>query len=103
MLRRGPECKKTAGPEDQSRVYTQVTTHCLLHTPTSSHLGPIAPGAGGGVSVSPRGSSGCGGPITNVPPRELHSCIPVDIGQQAQAEALRVGGISEAIHCHGRL
>lgn len=46
---------------------------------------------------------GVGGPITNVPPRELHSCIPVDIGQQAQAEALRVGGISEAIHCHGRL
>lgn len=62
MLRRGPECKKTAGPEDQRRVYTQVTTHCLLHTPTSSHQGPIAPGAGGGVvSVSPGGSSGRGG------------------------------------------
>lgn len=41
--------------------------------------------------------------ITNVPPRELHCGIPVDIRQQAQAEALGVGGISETVHCHGWL
>lgn len=64
MLRRGPECKKTAGPEDQSHVYTQVTTHCLLHTPTSSHLGPIAPGAGGGgLSVPKRQQWVWGAPL----------------------------------------
>lgn len=40
---------------------------------------------------------------TDVSPRKLHGRIPVDIGQQAQAEALRVGGVSEAIYCHGWL
>lgn len=38
-----------------------------------------------------------------MPPRELHGRVPVDIGEQPQAEALRVGGVGEAIHCHGRL
>lgn len=38
-----------------------------------------------------------------MPPREFHSRIPVDIGEQPQAEALRVGGVGEAIHCHGGL
>lgn len=39
----------------------------------------------------------------DMPPREFHSRIPVDIGEQPQAEALRVGGVGEAIHRHGGL
>lgn len=42
-------------------------------------------------------------PLTDVPPCQLHSRIPVDIGEQPQAEALRVGGVGEAVHGHGRL
>lgn len=38
-----------------------------------------------------------------MPPRKLHGCIPVDVGEQPQAEALRVGGVGEAIHGHGGL
>lgn len=41
--------------------------------------------------------------VTDVPPRELHGRVPVDVGQQTQAEALRVGGVSESIHGHGGL
>lgn len=36
-------------------------------------------------------------------PGELHGRVPVDVGQQTQAEALRVGGVGEAIHGHGGL
>lgn len=39
------------------------------------------------VPVSPGGRGG-DGYVTYVPPRKLHGRIPVDIGQQAQAEAL---------------
>lgn len=46
--------------------------------------------------------SGAAG-VTDVPPGQLHGRVPVDVGQQAQAEALRVGGVSEAIHGHGGL
>lgn len=42
-------------------------------------------------------------PLTDMPPCQLHSCVPVDVGEQPQAEALRVGGVGEAIHRHGRL
>ena len=38
-----------------------------------------------------------------MPPCQLHSRVPVDVGEQPQAEALRVGGVGEAIHRHGRL
>lgn len=38
-----------------------------------------------------------------MPPCELHSRVPVDIGEQPQAEALRVGGVGEAVHGHGGL
>lgn len=34
-----------------------------------------------------------------MPPSHLHSGIPVDIRQQAQAETLGVGWVCEAIHC----
>lgn len=34
---------------------------------------------------------------------QLHGCIAVDVGQQTQAEALRVGGIREAVHRQGGL
>lgn len=43
------------------------------------------------------------GALTDVPPRELHSRVPVDVGEQPQAEALRIGGVGEAVHGHGRL
>lgn len=36
-------------------------------------------------------------------PGELHGRVAVDVGQQPQAEALRVGGVGEAIHGHGGL
>lgn len=36
---------------------------------------------------------------TYVPSGHLHSCVPVDIRQQAQAETLGVWWISESIHC----
>ena len=36
-------------------------------------------------------------------PGHLHSGIAVDIGQEAQTEALRVGGVREAVHSEGRL
>lgn len=49
------------------------------------------------------GQRGCPLPLTDMPPREFHSRIPVDIGEQPQAEALRVGGVGEAIHRHGGL
>lgn len=38
-----------------------------------------------------------------MPPGELHSGVPVDVGEQPEAEALRVGGVGEAVHCHGGL
>lgn len=41
--------------------------------------------------------------LTNVPPCELHGGIPVDVGEQPEAEALRVGGVGEAVHRHGGL
>lgn len=34
-----------------------------------------------------------------MPPGHLHSGIPVDVRQQTQAEALRVGRICESVHC----
>lgn len=40
---------------------------------------------------------------TDVPPCELHRRIPVHIGQQPQAETLRVGGVGETVHSHGGL
>lgn len=43
------------------------------------------------------------GALTDVPPRELHGRVPVDVGEQPQAEALGVGGVGEAVHGHGRL
>ena len=54
------------------------------------------------------GGLGCQGcvvwpPLTDMPPCQLHSRVPVDVGEQPQAEALRVGGVGEAIHRHGRL
>ena len=33
-----------------------------------------------------------------MPPGHLHGGVPVDVGQQAQAEALGVGGVCEAVH-----
>lgn len=44
-----------------------------------------------------------GDSLTDVPPRELHGRVPVDVGEQAEAEALRVGGVGEAVHRHGGL
>lgn len=41
--------------------------------------------------------------VTDVSPRELHGRVPVDVGQQTEAEALGIGGVSEAIHGHGGL
>lgn len=38
------------------------------------------------------------GALTYVSPGHLHRGVPVDVGQQAKAEALRVGGIGEAVH-----
>ena len=35
---------------------------------------------------------------TDVATRELHRGVAVDVGQQAQAEALRVGRVGEAVH-----
>lgn len=49
------------------------------------------------------GFVGAGAGVTDVPPGQLHGRVPVDVGQQAQAETLRVGGVSEAIHGHGGL
>lgn len=40
---------------------------------------------------------------SNVSPRQLHCCIPVDVGEQPEAEALRIGGVGEAVHSHGWL
>lgn len=37
---------------------------------------------------------------TDVPPGELHCCVAVDIGKQAEAEALRIWGVRETIHGH---
>lgn len=37
--------------------------------------------------------------LTYVPPGHLHSGVPVDIRQQAQAETFRVGRICESVHC----
>lgn len=34
---------------------------------------------------------------TDVSACELHSSVPVNVGQQAQAEALRVGWVCEAV------
>lgn len=55
-----------------------------------------------------RGRAGVSGwvtwpPLTDMPPCQLHSCVPVDVGEQPQAEALRVGGVGEAVHGHGWL
>lgn len=44
-----------------------------------------------------------GRPLPMICLRQLHSRVPVDVGEQPQAEALRVGGVGEAIHRHGRL
>lgn len=33
-----------------------------------------------------------------MPARQLHGSVAVDVGQQAQAEAFRVGRVREAIH-----
>lgn len=67
-------------------------------------------GEGGVAQWRPGGSHGGLGwagvsrpPLTDMPPRQLHSRVPVDVGEQPQAEALRVGGVGEAIHRHGRL
>lgn len=40
---------------------------------------------------------------TDVSARQLHRRVAVDVGQQAQAEALRVGGVREAVHRQRRL
>lgn len=34
---------------------------------------------------------------------ELHCGVAVDVGEQAQAEALGVGRICKSVHCEGRL
>lgn len=36
---------------------------------------------------------------TYMPPGHLHGSVPVHVGQQAQAETLRVGGIRESVDC----
>lgn len=40
---------------------------------------------------------------TDVSACELHASVAVNIGQQAQAETLRVGWISKAVYCERRL
>lgn len=40
---------------------------------------------------------------TDVSARQLHRRVAVDVGQQAQAETLRVGGVREAVHRQRRL
>ena len=35
--------------------------------------------------------------------RELYCRVPVDVGQQAKAEALGVGGVCESVYCEGGL
>lgn len=40
---------------------------------------------------------------TYVPPGHLHRGVPVDVGQQAQAETLRVRRVCEAVHRQRRL
>ena len=35
--------------------------------------------------------------------RELHGGVAVNVGEQTQAEALRVGGVREAVHGEGGL
>lgn len=40
---------------------------------------------------------------TYVPASHLHGGVAINVGQQAQAEALRVGRICESIHSEGRL
>lgn len=37
---------------------------------------------------------------TNVSPGEFHRCVSIHVRQQAEAEALRIGGISETVHSH---
>lgn len=34
---------------------------------------------------------------------ELYCRVAVDVGQQAQTEAFRVGGVCESVDCEGRL
>lgn len=38
-----------------------------------------------------------------MPPGHLNRGVPVDVAEQPQAEALRVGGVGEAVHRQGRL
>lgn len=37
-------------------------------------------------------------PLADVAPRLFHHLVPVHVGQQAQAEALRIRGVREPVH-----
>lgn len=36
-------------------------------------------------------------------PRHLNGCVPVDVAEQAETKAFRVGGVGEAVHRQRRL